>query len=961
MKRSLQGALGIALALLVATAPGAYAQVAATATIYGKVADESGAVLPGATVTLSGSLGSRNTTSGAQGEYRFVNVDHGTHRLTAALSGFSSVTREVSVAAGSNVNVDFAMKVASVEETITVTAETPIVDTKKVGTSTNITKAEMTQIPSSRDPWALMRTIPGVLVDRVNVAGSESGQQSNFVGKGADPKDAVWSLDGVVITDMSAIGASPTYFTYDSFDEVNFSTGGNDVRMPTGGIGIGLVTRRGTNQFHGSAGGYFTHDDLQWSNVPDELASDARLAGNDKADHTEQINDFSFDLGGPVLKDKLWFYGSYGQNDIRIRNLRQVRDKTLLKNYTAKLNWQASANDMVSVFWFNGAKEKFGRAGSAPGLANTDGTFWDQGNFYPRQPHGFTKVEWNRVFSPNFFLNAKGSYYSTGFTLAAQGADDRPFVFDNVAGVAFGTADTRSFKRPMTTVNLDGNYFFGGAGGNHELRFGGSWRRADSETTQVFPGQGLQLLINPGGGSANRVRFRRDLATGARTDFSTVYLSDTFTTGRLTLTAGLRYDRQTGENLATAVGAHPLIPNELPGLDYAGGGAGSEWSDLSPRVGLTYALDDARRTVLRASFARYAGQLSLPDAGWDNPLGTTFLEYEWLDANGDRDFSMNERGAFARAFNFDPADPNAVASVQQVDPDYHANHDTEFVAGLERELAANVAVSAAYTWRRSTDLTSAQLLSGYYWYNFVGVDSSDYRPGTPVSANGFTATPYILDPAVANEVSGGLLLTNRPNYHRQFHGLELSLVKRLSNRWMARAALSWNDWREHFGEGAIEDPTRIQLDPQIDGGQVVLFGGASGKSYWVNAKWHMNLNALYQLPAGFEVSANLFGRQGYPKPYFLTVDTEGLIGFQSVLAVDKVDQFRYPNVWNLDLRLAKNIRLGGTNLMLSGEVFNALNANTEMVRILDATSTAFNRLDEIQAPRIARLGLRFSF
>ena len=98
-----------------------------------------------------------------------------------------------------------------------------------------------------------MRTVPGVLVDRVNVAGSESGQQSNvFVAKGADAKDTMWSLDGVVITDMAAIGASPTYFTFDTFDEVSFATGGNDVRMATGGIGIGLVTKRGTNSFHGS-------------------------------------------------------------------------------------------------------------------------------------------------------------------------------------------------------------------------------------------------------------------------------------------------------------------------------------------------------------------------------------------------------------------------------------------------------------------------------------------------------------------------------------------------------------------------------------------------------------------------------------------------------------------------------------------------------------------------------------
>ena len=203
-------------------------------------------------------------------------------------------------------------------------------------------------MPSSRDPWALMRTIPGVLVDRVNVAGSESGQQSQFASKGADPKDAVWSIDGIVTTDMAAVGSSADYYSYDAFDEVNFSTGGNSSEIQTGGLGVGIVTKRGTNAFHGNASGYFTNDDLQWSNIPDELVGDPRLQGSDKADHTEKITDMTFDLGGPVVKDKLWFYGSYGDNDISIRNINQTPDKTTLKAYSAKLNWQATGSDMVS-------------------------------------------------------------------------------------------------------------------------------------------------------------------------------------------------------------------------------------------------------------------------------------------------------------------------------------------------------------------------------------------------------------------------------------------------------------------------------------------------------------------------------------------------------------------------------------------------------------------------------------
>ena len=701
--------LGLAL-LLACLGPAAFAQVSATGNVYGTVTDESGAVLPGATATLSGPLGNRTTTTGSSGDFRFLNLDHGTYKLNVGLTGFSTVSRDVTVAAGTSVNLPFTLKVASVEETITVQSETPAVDTKKTGTGTTISKEELANVPSSRDPWALMRTIPGVLVDRVNVAGSESGQQSNFIGKGADPKDATWSLDGVVVTDMSAIGASPTYFTYDSFDQVSFATGGNDVRVATGGIGIGLVTKRGTNAFHGSANGYFTDDKLQSSNLPDELKGDPRLRGSDKADHTDQIGDYSVDLGGPLVKDKLWFYGSYEKNDIRIRNLRQARDKTVLKNYLGRLNWQATGSDMVSLFWFNGAKIKLGRAGSAAnfGLPNTEGTFWDQGNFYPGEPHGFSKVEWNHVFSPSLFLTAKGSYYSTGFTLAAQGNNNIPFIIDNVAGVARGTANTRSFSRPMYTANLDGSYFASGLGGSHELKFGGSWRRTDATSTNVYPAGGLELIIN--GGGADRARFYRETATGTRTQYTTAYLADTFSRGRLTLNLGVRYDHQTGVNLPTSVSAHPLIPDDLPGLDYPGGGAGVKWNDLSPRAGLTYAVDDHRKTVLRASFARYAGQLSLVDAGWDNPLGTTFLEYEWNDANHDGQFQASERGRRTRVFGFDPANPNAVSSVQQIDPSYHSNKDNEIGARAGAEPRGERRLHVAEVDRPHRDAAPLRLL-----------------------------------------------------------------------------------------------------------------------------------------------------------------------------------------------------------------------------------------------------------
>ena len=201
----------------------------------------------------------------------------------------------------------------------------------------------------------------------------------------------------------------------------------------------------------------------------------------------------------------------------------------------------------------------------------------------------------------------------------------------------------------------------------------------------------------------------------------------------------------------------------------------------------------------------------------------------------------------------------------------------------------NLAVSAAYTWRKSTDLTATQLLSGYYWYSWIGVTSADYHLGAPVTANGFTATPYVVNDGVADRITGGFLLRNRPDFSRTFQGLELSFVKRLANNWMARAAFSLNDWTESVGPDAIINPTHHDLDPQIDGGQSVPFSAGSGKNYYTSARWQVNVNGMYQLPAGFEIAANLFGRQGYPKPVYMLLDTGALDGNLNVLAVNEID------------------------------------------------------------------------
>jgi len=622
--------LAIALGVLLLAAPGAFAQIR-TGNIYGTVADAQGGVLPGVTVTLSGELGTRTAVSSSQGEFRFLALDSGRYTLSVTLAGFATATREVVVTAGENVNLPFVLKVAGVQETVEVTGETPLVDVKKRGTSTTMITDELQKMPNARDPWGVRKNVPGVMLDRMNIAGNENGQQANAGAKGSIEGDKMWSVDGLVVTDMTATGGSPSYFDFDAFQEIAVTTGGADLQVPAGGVGINLVTKRGTNKLHGGARGFLTHDDLQSSNLPDALVGDPRLENpdgsfRDKADHIQQINDYGFDLGGPILKDKLWFYGSWGKQDIRLVRLVGTNDRTQLKSYNAKLNWQATRNTMVSAFYFDGIKAKTGRSPGS-GLNEPDTFLWDQANAYEEnRPHGLWKVEVSQTFSPSFFVSAKAAYYNTGFGLFSRD-EGQSYTYDYVAGQTVGSYYDYFPVRPQKTLDADANYFVQGFGGSHELKFGFGYRE----------------------GSPDAVGKYLDL-----------YAGDVFTKDRLSINLGVRWDMQKAMNTPASAPANASFPDRLPGLEYAGDSSYPiDWKDFSPRAGLSYALDAAQKTVARASYARYASQMQFTWVQDENPVAPGYLAYGWNDANADRLVQPDEVvfSDFRGAVGIDPTNP----------------------------------------------------------------------------------------------------------------------------------------------------------------------------------------------------------------------------------------------------------------------------------------------------------------
>src|SRR5687767_2514867 len=174
--------------------------------VYGKVVAEDGSALPGVTVTLTGGGAPQVFVTDGRGDFRFLNLaPNSNYNLKFELDNFSTVERkEIVVNTGQNTDLRVAMRLAKVEASVTVTGETPLLDTRKIGTGATITRAEMDAIPSARDPWVVVQTVPGVQIDRVNTGGNQSGQQSLFIAKGSQISQGAWNLDGVNISDLGS-------------------------------------------------------------------------------------------------------------------------------------------------------------------------------------------------------------------------------------------------------------------------------------------------------------------------------------------------------------------------------------------------------------------------------------------------------------------------------------------------------------------------------------------------------------------------------------------------------------------------------------------------------------------------------------------------------------------------------------------------------------------------------------
>ncbi len=647
-----------------------------TGNIYGTVVDNERNPLPGVNVTLTGpTIAPMTAVSNEEGKFRFLSLFPGNeYTLKAELQGFKTkVETGVIVNVAKSAEITVVMEQGALEEQITVMAQTPVVDTKKTQITHTVNYEMLQGLPSARDPWVVLQMAPAIQMDRENIGGVDSGQQSSFVARGATSNE--WTIDGMQITDRNS-GGSPTYYDFDSFEEMNISTGTLDVEHRDPGVVINMVTRRGGNKV--SLGGrfYWTNAKFQ-ATISDQKLADLNLTGYNRAN---DIKDFGFNAGGPIVKDKAWWWLSYGIQQVKTYNTVNTADDTYLNNYGGKLNFQIIPSNRLEVLYQLNDKVKFGRSSSeyfVPG--------WQQGSKgYFGAP--ILKIQDEQMIGNDLFLSLRVGTSNGGFGMTPQNDlnAERVAYYDYAGGFWYNSYYWFYSDRPHPYGVLQAQYFNDNLlGASHEMKFGFEVNNNSRTYYGTYEGNGnffvyrdyntrtidwnmdgtRDNVLAEDGFDIHRVYVRRyDTGYKDGTKRLAAYFSDTISLKRFNFNIGLRFDRArdyVSENVYRGLWSpgqtitYSLYSNFASIADTFFGGSDTVgkiqallpdtttplvgppklyWF-FSPRLGVTYDLFGDGKTVLKLAYTLYPG--GGLGTGYNMPFGQYgLLNFWWADGYG---------------------------------------------------------------------------------------------------------------------------------------------------------------------------------------------------------------------------------------------------------------------------------------------------------------------------------------
>ena len=679
----------IALLAFVLTAVVVTAQ---TSTISGTVKDASGGVLPGVTVEVSSPAlieKTRSTVTSGSGTYSIVALRPGTYTVKFELPGFTTVIREgIELTSDFTATVNADLKVGALEETLTVTGESPIVDTKSITQRVVMTAEVREALPTGRNIQAVGIMIPGTTIAvggggalSRDVGGSGNLQQSPLQYRGSG--DTVQTVEGIRLNNLCAQGAySGVYWNDASFEEFSYVTGADSTEMGQGGMRVNMVPRDGGNSFRGSAIFNFADESFGSDNCGSpgigQACTRSNLSGSKtfnanntitNVDVIKKIWDVNPSFGGPIIRNKMWFNYSF-------RHLGSTKTKTdayedsnpspfiytpdftkpgvddghIVSN-AGRISWQVGGKDKVSTYHDNQRKYRnhWGIAATVPPDASG----------VQVTPTSFVNVsKWTRTHTNKLLLEGGFGMYSQEYTELYQpsvvGHDRKVWDEDAIRNSrVYNVVDSSNNRQANAWPNPADHFsvlrtFMGAANyvvGSHSFRGGVTLSNGDWRELRVWTGDVQPIVYNAGVPVSVTLRLPNERANGIDRDLG-IYAQDRWSLGRITLNLGIRYDQFIGETRESTVKPSRHGPGatfgDCPDRQWTPGqlctGKVQDWKDISPRVGFAMDVFGNGRTALKASFARYVAGQNIAFVNQVNPIGalTAADTRPWtdLDRNG---------------------------------------------------------------------------------------------------------------------------------------------------------------------------------------------------------------------------------------------------------------------------------------------------------------------------------------
>lgn len=918
---------GLIVLMVLGLSSGVWGQTGGSS-IAGIVKDESGAGMPGVTVEASSpALIERIKTAvtNASGEYEIVDLRPGTYSVTFTLPGFKTMRNEaVELTSSFTATVNATLEVGGVEETITVTGESPLVDIRSSVSGRALNQELLANVPVARNVYQIGLMMPGATTTAPDVGGNQTAQITNLRVHGVS--DNTWLADGIEIGGVEADTVTATYYNEGFNEEMTVQTSALSAESG-GGVTVNMIKKDGGNTFKGDLYATYTGQSLQSDNVSDEQRSKGLLAPS----AMDEGYDVNVGMGGPVVRDRVWFYGSYRRwrvdrltaNTFNVDGT-QALDEQILSNWSGRLSFSLNNNNRVSA-WVETLDKLRGHR------RNTSGTFqFISPEAAVVQPNiGLTgSIKWTSTVRPNLLL--EGGFASMRIVWAQRYEPDSALdaIPRNDLDLSTLTGATpNSLERELDwrrTVALSATWLPSWMG-QHKIKAG--TQISIGNLADVRDSRTHFLARYRSGVPDSVVVYNTPVTTEVLQRDHAVYIQDGWTIGsRLTVNAGLRWQMFKGIIPAQTSPAGLFVPERtFDKIDNV-----PNWKNTTPRLAVSYDLFGNSRTALKVNVSRYMRRASAGSTvNPFNPLRLLNETRTWGDANRDGIPQVSEIGPSRGGLTS--------AATVGVDPDLRRPYQWEQTVTLEHQLSRSLAVAVSYYHRRFYD--------DFDTVN-VALGPSDYTAVT--IANPLTGEPFtVYNQTAASASRVNNVVMNSDALRTWYNGFQIAVDKRMSNNFKLFGGLTI---------GADKTCGSASTNPNA---QFNNCGYGTSDS-----KVMGNFSAIYRLPGDVNLASHVQQVSGKPLATTYTVtraDIPNLTQVSQSVNLLPVGG-RRKDAWTLvDVRVSKVFRFASTRSVEAlAELYNLTNENAALSEVTTVGPT-FGRISSNVDGRIARFGLKLAF